>query len=89
MSQVVATRSIQTTLPTTRSTHERVQKLLKPPTFASKVFQQRGNKCCRLVFRSSSISARKSAPAEVVPVSPEDDSKVCCFEVFCCERVKL
>ncbi|CAL5185457.1 unnamed protein product [Lathyrus oleraceus] len=76
MSQVVATRSIQTTLPSSGSTHDRAQKLLKPSTFASKVFQPKGNRCSKLVFRSSRISARKSAPVEVVPVSPEDDPKV-------------
>ncbi|CAK8532937.1 unnamed protein product [Lathyrus sativus] len=76
MSQVVATRSIQTTLPSSGSTRDRAQKLLKPSTFASKVFQPKGNKSSKLVFRSSRISARKSASVEVVPVSPEDDPKI-------------
>lgn len=79
MAQVVATRSIQRTLPSSGSAHDcRAQKLLKPPTFASKVFP---NKCSRVRFRSFQISARKSAaPVErVIPVSPEDDPKVRAF----------
>ncbi|KAK2366477.1 plastidial pyruvate kinase [Trifolium repens] len=76
MSQVVATRSIQTTLPSSGSTHDRAQKLLKVPTFASKVFQQKRNKCSKLVFRSFHVSAIKSTAVEVVPVSPEDDIKI-------------
>ncbi|KAK2420554.1 plastidial pyruvate kinase [Trifolium repens] len=76
MSQVVATRSIQTTLPSSGSTHDRAQKLLKVPTFASKVFQQKRNKCSKLVFRSFHVSAIKSTAVEVVPVSPEDDLKI-------------
>jgi hypothetical protein len=89
MSQVVATRSIQTTLPSSGSTHDRAQKLLKVPTFASKVFQQKRNKCSKLVFRSFHVSAIKSTAVEVVPVSPEDDIKVCDFGFFCCERLKI
>ncbi|CAJ2666215.1 plastidial pyruvate kinase 2-like [Trifolium pratense] len=76
MSQVVATRSIQTTLPSSGSTHDRAQKLLKVPSFASKVFQQKGNKCSKLVFRRCHVSAIKSTAVEVVPVSPEDDIKI-------------
>ncbi|WJX66122.1 putative protein kinase [Trifolium repens] len=76
MSQVVATRSIQTTLPSSGSTHDRAHKLLKVPTFASKVFQQKRNKCSKLVFRSFHVSAIKSTAVEVVPVSPEDDIKI-------------
>jgi pyruvate kinase len=76
MSQVVATRSIQTTLPSSGSTHDRAQKLLKVPTFGSKVFQQKRNKCSKLVFRSFHVSAIKSTAVEVVPVSPEDDIKI-------------
>ncbi|XP_004515112.1 plastidial pyruvate kinase 2-like [Cicer arietinum] len=77
MSQVVATRSIQTTLPISRSTHQRPHNLLNPPTFGSKLFLPKGNnKCSKFGFRRCLISARKSASAEVVPVSPEDDSKI-------------
>ena len=85
MAQVVATRSIHTSLtrPTSGSAPERAQTLLKPPTFASKVFPSQGNNkpfkgCSRTCHV---INARKSAPAEVVPVSPEDDQKVRAF--FC------
>ncbi|XP_057446138.1 plastidial pyruvate kinase 2-like isoform X2 [Lotus japonicus] len=79
MAQVVATRSIQSTTllnPASGSAHDRAQKLLKPATFSSKVFSSEGNKGYRVGFRSSQISARKSAPVEVVPVSPEDDPKI-------------
>ncbi|KAJ1388472.1 Pyruvate/Phosphoenolpyruvate kinase-like domain superfamily [Sesbania bispinosa] len=77
MSQVVATRSIHTSLsrPASGSAHDRAQTLLKPPTFASKVLPPHGNKLPKVCFRSCIINARKSASAEVVPVSPEDDSK--------------
>ncbi|XP_061348321.1 plastidial pyruvate kinase 2-like [Gastrolobium bilobum] len=78
MAQVVATRSIQSTLlcPGSGSAHDRAQKLLKPATFSSKVFSSEGNKCSKIGFRSSQINARKSAPTEVIPVSPEDDPKI-------------
>ncbi|CAL0333311.1 unnamed protein product [Lupinus luteus] len=78
MSQVVATRSIHSTplSPGSGSAHDRAQKFLKPATFSSTVFPPQGNKCSQIGFRSFSISARKSAPVEVVPVSLEDDSKI-------------
>ncbi|KAG4984117.1 hypothetical protein JHK87_028866 [Glycine soja] len=78
MSHVVVTRSIHTSLtrPTSGSAHHRVQTLLKPPTFASKVFPQQRNNPSKVCSRSCLVNARKSAPAEVVPVSPEDDSKI-------------
>ncbi|KAK7283585.1 hypothetical protein RIF29_13197 [Crotalaria pallida] len=78
MSQLVATRSIQSTLlsPASGSAHDRSQKLLKPPTFSSMVLPPEGNKCSQVGFRSFHVSARKSAPFEVVPVSPEDDPKI-------------
>jgi hypothetical protein len=41
------------------------------------------------VFRSFHVSAIKSTAVEVVPVSPEDDIKVCDFGFFCCERLKI
>ncbi|KAK7391296.1 hypothetical protein VNO78_19710 [Psophocarpus tetragonolobus] len=78
MSQVVATRSIHNSL--TRSTsgfaHHRPQTSLKPPTFASKVLPQQRNNSSKVCSRSCLVNARKSAPAEVVPVSPDDDSQI-------------
>ncbi|PNY09213.1 pyruvate kinase [Trifolium pratense] len=78
MSQVAATRSIQTSLlrPTSGSTQERSQTLLKPSTFSCKAFPSQGNNIPNVCLRNSPINARKSASAEVVPVSPEDDSKI-------------
>ncbi|KAG4998172.1 hypothetical protein JHK85_029611 [Glycine max] len=78
MSHVVVTRSIHTSLtrPTSGSAHHRAQTLLKPPTFASKVFPQQRNNPSKVCSRSCLVNARKSAPTEVVPVSPEDDSKI-------------
>ncbi|KAK7343719.1 hypothetical protein VNO77_12700 [Canavalia gladiata] len=78
MSQVVVTRSIHTSLsrPTPGSAHDRAQTLLKPQTFASKLFPPPRNSPTKVCSRSCQINARKSAPAEVVPMSPEDDSKI-------------
>ncbi|KAG5100260.1 hypothetical protein JHK82_045312 [Glycine max] len=80
MAQVVASRSIQSTplCPTSGSARDRTQNLLKPPSFASKVFplEENNNKRSKLRLRSLQISARKSAPSEVIPVSPEDDPKI-------------
>ncbi|CAJ1976982.1 unnamed protein product [Sphenostylis stenocarpa] len=75
MSQVVATRSIHTSL-TSGSAHHRLPTSLKAPTFASKVFPLQKNNPSKVRYRSCRLNARKSAPAEVVPVSPEDDSKI-------------
>ncbi|KAJ7974107.1 Pyruvate kinase [Quillaja saponaria] len=76
MAQVVAMRSIQSlfSCPTSGSVQERVEKL-KPSSFASKVLARNDKKSFNVVFRSSHITARKSAP-ELIPVSPEDDSKL-------------
>ncbi|KAG5006981.1 hypothetical protein JHK85_025523 [Glycine max] len=80
MAQVAASRSIQSTplCPTSGSARDRAQNLLKPPSFASKVFPFVGNnnKRSKLSLRGLQISARKSAPSEVIPVSPEDDPKI-------------
>uniref|UniRef100_I1MPC7 Pyruvate kinase n=1 Tax=Glycine max TaxID=3847 RepID=I1MPC7_SOYBN len=80
MAQVVASRSIQSTplCPTSGSARDRTQNLLKPPSFASKVFPlgENNNKRSKLRLRSLQISARKSAPSEVIPMSPEDDPKI-------------
>ena len=78
MSHVVVTRSIHTSLtrPTSGSAHHRAQTLLKPPTFASKLFGAQRNNPSKVCSRSCLVNARKSAPAKVVPVSPEDDSKI-------------
>jgi pyruvate kinase len=91
MSQVAATRSIQTSLlrPTSGSTQERSQTLLKPPTFSSKNFPSQGNNSSNVCIRNSPINARKSASAEVVPVSPEDDSKVYSFSMSYCNFVSV
>ena len=86
MAQVVASRSIQSTplCPTSGSARDRTQNLLKPPSFASKVFPlgENNNKRSKLRLRSLQISARKSAPSEVIPMSPEDDPKVRVFCIF-------
>ncbi|KAE8077812.1 hypothetical protein FH972_016338 [Carpinus fangiana] len=75
MAQVVATRSIQSSLlcPSTGSVQDRVEKL-KPSSFASRVLAREEKKSYRLVHRRSCIVARRSARVEpeVVPVSPED-----------------
>ncbi|XLS72138.1 hypothetical protein HN51_029003 [Arachis hypogaea] len=81
MSQVVATRSINITLsrPSSGSAPQRPQTFLKPPTFASKVFQPQGNndESFKASFTTCHvIDARKPTPTEVVPVSPEDDQKI-------------
>ncbi|KAK7357251.1 hypothetical protein VNO80_16535 [Phaseolus coccineus] len=78
MSQVVATRSFHSSLtrPTSGSAHHRLLTSLKPPTFASKVCPQQRNAPSKVRYPSCRVNARKSAPAEVVPVSPEDDSKI-------------
>ncbi|WVY96975.1 hypothetical protein V8G54_029126 [Vigna mungo] len=78
MSQVVATRSIHSSLtrPTSESVHHRPLTSLKPPTFASKVLPQQRNNRSKVRSPSCRVNARKSAPAEVVPVSPADDSKI-------------
>jgi len=78
MSQVTTTRPIQSSFsrPTSGSTQNRSQTLLKPPSFSSKIFPPKSNNPPKLCFRTSPINARKSSSAEVVPVSPEDDSKV-------------
>ncbi|MED6145425.1 putative protein kinase [Stylosanthes scabra] len=77
MAQIVGTtRSIQSIIhcPTSGSANERACNLLKPPTFSSKLFSSNGNSNCpQLSFK---ISARKSAPVELTPVSPEDDPKI-------------
>lgn len=87
MSQVVATRSIHTSLlsSNTGSAQHSAEKLLKPSTFASKVFAPQVSNSFKVGFRRScQITARKSAPVpvEVVPVSPEDDVKVIAFQNF-------
>jgi len=83
MAQVAVSRSIQSTIvcPSSGSARDRAQNLLKSPSFASTVLPSQGNnnKRSQLGLRSLHISARKSAPSEVVPVSPEDDPKVCFF----------
>ncbi|CAL5209428.1 unnamed protein product [Lathyrus oleraceus] len=78
MSQVAVTRSIQTSLlrPTSGSTQDRSQTLLKPGTFSSIVFPPQGNKSPKLSIRNCHINAIKAASAEVVPVSPDDDLKI-------------
>ncbi|QCE08126.1 plastidial pyruvate kinase 2-like [Vigna unguiculata] len=78
MSQVVATRSIHSSLtrPTSGSALHRPPTSLKPPTFASKVLPQQSKNRCKVRYPSCRVNARKSAPAEVVPVSPADDSKI-------------
>lgn len=50
--------------------------MLKPPSFSSKIFPPKSNNPPKLCFTTSPINARKSSSAEVVPVSPEDDSKI-------------
>ncbi|KAK7380425.1 hypothetical protein VNO78_32935 [Psophocarpus tetragonolobus] len=77
MAQVMASRSIQTTpfCPTSGSAREKAHNLLKPPSFSSKVFPSH-NKRSQLRLRSIQITAAKSAPSEVIPVSPEDDPKI-------------
>ena len=88
MAQVAVSRSIQGTLlcPSSGSARDRSQNLLKPPSFASTVLPPHGNnnKRSQVAPRSFQISARKSAPSEVIPVSPEDDPKVrvFCFFIF-------
>jgi len=86
MSQVVATRSIHSSLtrPTSGSALHRPPTSLKPPTFASKVLPQQRKNRCKVRYPSCRVNARKSAPAEVVPVSPADDSKVCAFSLSHC-----
>lgn len=81
MAQVVATRSIQTTLfssPNNGSLQSQVEKL-KPPSFTSKVLgrNERSNSCRPIRVKSPKIIARRSARAEpqVLPVSPEDVPK--------------
>ncbi|QCD94687.1 plastidial pyruvate kinase 2 [Vigna unguiculata] len=80
MAQVAVSRSIQGTLlcPSSGSARDRSQNLLKPPSFASTVLPPHGNnnKRSQVAPRSFQISARKSAPSEVIPVSPEDDPKI-------------
>ncbi|XP_020239814.1 plastidial pyruvate kinase 2 [Cajanus cajan] len=80
MAQVTASRSFQTTplCPPFGSTRDTTLILLKPPSFASKVFPFEGSttKRFKLPLRSFQISARNSASSEVVPVSPEDDPKI-------------
>ena len=86
MVQVVASRSIQSTPLCLISgfAHDKTQNLLKPPSFASKVFPlvENNNKHSKLDLRSLQISARKSSPSEVIPMSPEDDPKVRAFCIF-------
>jgi pyruvate kinase len=79
MAQVVATRSIQTSLlrPSSGSAQDRIEKL-KPSSFASRVFFARDEKnSSQIVYTRSRIVARRSARAEpeVIPVSPEDVPK--------------
>ncbi|XP_054790843.1 plastidial pyruvate kinase 2-like [Prosopis cineraria] len=80
MSQVVATRSIHSSFlcPTPGSAQPRAENLLKPSTFAFNVFSPKKTSKLGSRRRSCQIIARKSAlsPAEVVPVSPEDDLKI-------------
>ncbi|XP_024022342.1 plastidial pyruvate kinase 2 [Morus notabilis] len=79
MSQVVATRSIQTSFPSpsSGSVPDRVEKL-KPASFAAKLlFNDRKKSSISAVSaRKSQITAKRSVQAEVVPVSPEDTPKV-------------
>ena len=91
MAQVAVSRSIQSTLlcPSSGSARDRAQNLLKPPSFSSTVLPSKGNnnKRSQHGLRSFQISGRKSAPSEVIPVSPEDDPKVRVF--FCIGLVFL
>ena len=80
MAQVVATRSIQTSLlrPSSGSAQDRIEKL-KPSSLTSRVFFARDEKnSSQIVYTSSRIVAWRSARAEpeVIPVSPEDVPKV-------------
>ncbi|KAF4352357.1 hypothetical protein F8388_024469 [Cannabis sativa] len=79
MAQVVATRSIQSAFacPSTGSGQDLFDKL-KPSSFASKLFFNLQKKRSGDVVygRRFQISAKRSAQAQVVPVSPVDVSKV-------------
>ncbi|XP_062120283.1 plastidial pyruvate kinase 2 [Humulus lupulus] len=79
MAQVVATRSIQSAFacPSSGSGQDLIEKL-KPSSLASKLFFNVQKKRCNNVVycKRSQISAKRSAQAEVVPVSPEDVPKV-------------
>ncbi|XP_009794471.1 plastidial pyruvate kinase 2 [Nicotiana sylvestris] len=81
MSQVVATRSIQTSFssPSHGSLQTQVEKLIKPSSFASKVLSrnERSKSCSAIRVNAPQITARRSVRAEpqVLPVSPEDVPK--------------
>ena len=77
MSQVVATRSIHSTVPChgSGSVLDRVNRA-RSFGIGSKVLTHE-KKRRNFVCRRSLITAKRAAQAEVVPVSPEDIQKVC------------
>lgn len=77
MAQVVATRSIQSSLLSSgaRSVQDRADKL-KPTSFVPEVLSRDEKRSKRIVLRNTAASAKRSAQAEVLPVSPEDLPKI-------------
>ena len=82
MAQVVATRSIQTSLlcPNSRSLQ------LNPSTLASRVFFPRENNTTTSASRIVAMRSARAEP-ELIPVSPEDVPKVCAAATTTTHRV--
>lgn len=90
MAQVVATRAIQSSIacPRAGSAHERSEKL-KPSGFASRLLAREQRRSRRLVRQGGPIEAKRyvRAEPEVVPVTPEDEEKVCFRYYICCRGI--